>query len=195
MDRNTTKILIYTAANALNVARMVGVNMGGNAFREWQHTSALQTPIQVLSFDDRLINDGDTDENGVILRTDTNVEIKFVNALMDIAKNSDIKSTALVNRTGTVKERIQEKDYTISIKGSLMGEKDMFPHGELQLLNQILSETKSISIASRYTRIFDINKMVFKTANFNQSTWVHFNVMPFTITFDSDMDYDFLVNE
>lgn len=196
MDRNTTKILIYAAANTANTARMVGTNLGVTAIREQQHILALKTPIQIFdSYNDRLINDGDSLENVVILRTDSNVQIRIINALVDITKNSDIKSTPLVNRNGTVKERIQQKDYAITIKGSLIAEKDKFPFGELHLLNQILSEAKSINISSVYTCLFDIEKIVFKSANFNQSTWTHFNVMPFTITFDSDMDYNFLVNE
>ena len=206
MDRNTTKILIYTAANTLNAARMVGINLAGNAIRKEQHTLALNTPAEDFSFDDRLVNDDNKgininiDKNTppcneVILRTDDNTEIRFINALIDVAKNSDVKSTELVNRKGTVKERIQEKDYSITIKGSLMGERDKFPHDALGLLNQILSESQSISLTSSYTRIFKIDKVVFKTASFNQSTWVHFNVMPFTITFDSDDDYNFLLNE
>ena len=195
MDRDTTKILIFAAANSLNTARTIGNNLGGDAIRKAQHTMALNTPIQIFSADDKLINDGDNVENGVTLRTDNNDEIRFINAVIDVVKSSDIKSTPLVNRTGTVKERIQEKDYSIVIKGSLIGDKDKFPHNELRLLNFILSDARSISISSSYTRIFGINKVVFKTANFNQSMLTHFNVMPFTINFDSDTDYNFLMNE
>jgi hypothetical protein len=62
------------------------------------------------------------------------------------------------------------------------------------LLNKILSEAKSIGVASVYTDIFGINKIVMKDSRFDQSMWLNFNEMPFTLNFESDMDYDFLVN-
>ncbi|MDR2292449.1 MAG: hypothetical protein LBE11_03140 [Prevotellaceae bacterium] len=50
-----------------------------------------------------------------------------------------------------------------------------------------------MSVASVYLSLFDIYKLSFTTATFNQTEWTHFNIMPFSLTFDSDSDYDFLV--
>jgi len=196
MDRDATKILIYTKANLLNTARTVGWSLGMDAVHKKQHTAALGTPVEVFDkYSDRLVNDGDLEENIVILRTDNNVAIKILNARVDITKNNKIIDTLLVNRAGKVKERIQEEDYTVVIKGSLVNDKDRFPYRDLFVLNRILSEAKSIQVASVYTCIFDIEKLAFTKADFHQSSWQHFNVMPFTLNFVSDMDYNFLVNE
>ena len=76
-----------------------------------------------------------------------------------------------------------------------MNERDKFPYRDLYLLNQILNGAKSIQVASVYLCIFDIDKLVFKSASFDQEKLKHFNVMPFTLSFVSDKDYDFLVSE
>jgi hypothetical protein len=62
-------------------------------------------------------------------------------------------------------------------------------------LNGILSSADSIYVASRYLDIFDITQLAFKNADFNQSGLKYFNVLPFTLTFESDMDYNFLIEE
>lgn len=194
MSSNNTKILIY--ANAANAARLVGTSLAMDAVHKAQHTAALKTPVEIFdSYSDRLTNDGKLFENTVVLRTDDGTEIEILDAIVDITKNKKIVETALVNRAGQVKENIQQEDYTVIIKGSLFNEKDRFPYEKLYQLNKILSEARSINVASVYTCIFDIEKLVFKNGTFNQSSWQYFNVMPFTLTFSSDTDYDFLVNE
>ena len=42
---------------------------------------------------------------------------------------------------------------------------------------------------------FGISWMVLKTAKFNQQELKHFNAMPFTLDFESDETYNFLVEE
>jgi hypothetical protein len=101
-----------------------------------------------------------------------------------------------VNRVGKVKERIQEDDYKVKIFGNLcMNESGKFPFEMLKQLNGILSGANSIYVASRYLDIFDITQLTFTDADFNQSTLRYFNVMPFTLNFISDMDYNFLVED
>jgi hypothetical protein len=101
-----------------------------------------------------------------------------------------------VNRAGKVKERIQADDYMMKISGNLcMNESGKFPYDLMKQLNGILSSANSIYVASRYLEIFDITQLTFIDANFNQSTLKYFNVMPFTLSFVSDMDYNFLVED
>ncbi len=127
---------------------------------------------------------------------DLGVKIEFVNARINAIKKNTIVSTALVNRAGRIKERIQVDDYDVTISGSLMVETPgTFPYEELSRLNQILSEAESIFVASKYLDIFKITKLALKSADFNQDNLKHFNVMPFVLKFDSDMDYDFLVSD
>jgi hypothetical protein len=189
-----SKILIYTFANVANRARMAAVNAGGQAIKKAWYESAM--PVEIKEYDyfcDHLMTDENSRRNNIILRLDNEYEIEFIDAKINVTKSNDIKATALVNRAGTVKERIQEKDYGLEIKGTLQAERDRFPWSEVYALNKILSAATNIEVASAYLELFDICKLAFKTANFNQSDRTYFNIVPFTLTFDSDSDYDFLV--
>ena len=66
----------------------------------------------------------------------------------------------------------------------------------MQLLNKILSKNESIDVVSVYlNEIFDITKLVFVRGNFDQKQMKFFNVMPFTLNFQSDIDHSFLVED
>jgi hypothetical protein len=191
-----SKILIYRFADLANRARMAGINAGGQAIKKAWYESEM--PVVVKDYDyynDHLQLRESSRRNNIFLRLDNEYEIEFIDATINLTKASDIKSTALVNRAGTVKERIQEKDYGVVIKGTLQAERDRFPWDEMHNLNRILSAAKSIEVASVYLSLFDIYKLAFKTATFNQTEWTHFNIMPFSLTFESDMDYDFLISD
>lgn len=66
---------------------------------------------------------------------------------------------------------------------------------KVKLLVSILNSTSSIQCSAAYLNLFDIAKLAFKTANFNQKGLKHFNVLPIELTFDSDENYDFLIDE
>lgn len=129
------------------------------------------------------------------MKTDNGDIIVFIDAKIDVSKEMLIKNTMLVNRKGSVKEFVYEKDYEVKITGNLFtNEAGKFPYEELKLLNEILSTSGSLSVDSAYLDIFGISKLVVKTADFNQESWKYFNVIPFVIDFVSDDDYDFLIN-
>ena len=189
-----SKILIYSAANLSNTGRMVGVNLGLNEAKKALLQRALLSPIVVYTRQDGLKTANSNTINEIFLKTDNGDMITFVDAKVDVKKEMEIKEERLINRKGSVKELIQEKDYTIKISGTLFTEDvNKFPYEELKLLNTILSFTKSISVASAYLDIFDITKLVLKSADFNQSNWKYFNNFPFSLSLTSDDNYDFLV--
>lgn len=191
-----SKILIYRFADLANRGRMAAINAGGRDIKKaWYESEMPVVSKDYVYYNDHLQTDESSKRNNIILRLDNEYEIEFIDAEINLTKSSDIKSTALVNRAGTVKERIQEKDYGVVIKGNLQAERDRFPWDEMHNLNKILSAAKSIEVASVYLSLFDICKLAFTTATFNQTEWKHFNIMPFSLTFDSDSDYDFLVSD
>jgi hypothetical protein len=158
---------------------------------------SLPTP---LTAEDTLRTEGSRADNDIWLSVDgvnyENADIHIVGAHIDVTKKNSIKTTALANRAGQVKERIQQDDYTVKISGSLCTDTaGKFPYQLLKQLNGILSHAGSIYVASAYLDIFDITMLAFSKAEFNQGGSAYFNVMPFTLTFDSDMDYSFLVDE
>lgn len=125
-----------------------------------------------------------------------NVAIELVDVVVDVKKQFEIKSTALVGRNGTVKEYIQQKDYTIKVVGNLYSNyPNTFPYHQLRFLEEWLHNERSVFIANQFINSFGIKKVILSEASFDQSKMIHFNVMPFSLTFSSDEDYDFLVQQ
>jgi hypothetical protein len=194
------KVEIYFANDALNKARQVGVSALSGRVRSGQYAGSLATIPGVLTKEEKLQTDGGSDNNDLWLSIDgTNFEgtdIHIIGARINVTKKNSIKATALVSRAGKVKERIQADDYTVKISGSLStDEAGKFPYELLKQLNGILSSADSIYVASAYLDIFEITQLAFVSADFNQDTAAYFNVMPFTLSFDSDKDYEFLIDE
>lgn len=193
-----SKINIYLGENLKNEARDAGVKIMAQTEQSARYAiSALKTPIAVFDhYTEKLRAEGSTIENSVILSTDKGILIEFIDALVNVTKQNSIKQTDLVNRAGTVKEYIQAKDYTVTISGNVHSTRqNSFPYAELVLLNYILSESKSLIVASPYLLLFDIKQLVLKTATFNQNPVKYFNALPFALTFDSDKNYDFMITE
>jgi len=192
------KIDIYIRENLVNVARQAGVSVGSWKLRGGLYGVGLgvgSVPVSVYDgYSDGLMVDGVDVGNGIVLEADGS-RIAFRDALVDVKKRNNVVRTSVVDRSGSIKERIQAEDYDVLISGSLFGERERFPYAELQLLNMILSTSRSIRVASAYLCVFDIERLVLSSADFDQSKLRYFNVMPFRLMFNSDMDYDFLVVE
>ncbi|MGI6291338.1 MAG: DUF6046 domain-containing protein [Bacteroidales bacterium] len=190
-----SKILIYLSQNMINAGRMATLNLGLQESKKSLLHGALASPIEVYTKKEELKTADSNISNEIYLKTDNGDIIVFIDAKIDVSKEMLIKNTMLVNRKGSVKEFVYEKDYSVKISGSLFTEEaGKFPYDELKLLNEILSTTGSLSVDSAYLDVFGISKLVVKKADFNQSSWKYFNIVPFTIDFLSDEDYDFLIN-
>ena len=81
------------------------------------------------------------------------------------------------------------------MKGNLIGDRNKFPYDALHKLELILNEEKSFEAKSVLLEAFGISWVVLKTAKFNQQELKYFNAMPFTLDFESDETYNFLVEE
>jgi hypothetical protein len=179
----------------INAGRMATLNLGLQESKKSLLHGALASPIEVYTKKEELKTADSNISNEIYLKTDNGDIIVFIDAKIDVSKEMLIKNTMLVNRKGSVKEFVYEKDYSVKISGSLFTEEaGKFPYDELKLLNEILSTTGSLSVDSAYLDVFGISKLVVKKADFNQSSWKYFNIVPFTIDFLSDEDYDFLIN-
>ena len=172
--------------NALNAAARFGI--GAVSMRIFD---AIASPID--SFIDCLRTEGGLSTNNVILCTDKGIAIEFIDAKIDVKKQNTLIETTLVNRSGKVRERIQADDYIVKIAGNLIGGCDRFPYSALVLLNKILNEARSISVASAYLYAFGITRLALKSADFKQSDLKAFNAMPFLLEFVSDRNYGFEV--
>ena len=179
-----SKILIYLSQNMINAGRMATLNLGLQESKKSLLHGALASPIEVYTKKEELKTADSNISNEIYLKTYNGDIIVFIDAKIDVSKEMLIKNTMLVNRKGSVKEFVYEKDYSVKISGSLFTEEaGKFPYDELKLLNEILSTTGSLSVDSAYLDVFGISKLVVKKADFNQSSWKYFNIVPFTIDF------------
>ena len=112
---------------------------------------------------------------------------------MIISHTNSIVETQLLNKSGTVKEYIQKKDYKIEVHGNLVGADEKFPYDTLEDLIKILNKTTSFYAASVLLSAFDIHKVVMNAAKFDQKEMKYFNVLPFVLTLNSDDEYNFLI--
>ena len=187
----------FAAANVASAAAQVGHTLGMGYAREgWYHAALGTDPIVFDYYTDRLRTDGSQYDNNLLLRTaDMGTVIEIIDARIDVTQQNDIRSTPVTGRAGTVKELIQKQDYTISVKGNLIGERNKFPYDALHKLEIILNEEKSFEAKSVLLEAFGIDWVVLKTATFKQEELKYFNTLPFVMTFESDYNYNFLLED
>lgn len=190
------KELVYTAANLVNTAAQAAATTGIAYAKQGLYSGALATePIVFDYYTDKLRTQGAQYDNNLILRSSNGTQIEFMDAIIDVTQANIVKSTSLINRAGSVKEFIQKDDYNITIKGNLICDRDKFPYGLLNTLLTILDQPESFEVANVYLETFGICNMILKDAKFEQSTIKYMNAMPFTLTFTSDEDYNFLIED
>jgi len=138
-----------------------------------------------------LANPG-TLQSTVLLCAENSLQAYMIpGAKVSVTKGNVLKSTSLVNRRGSVKELIQAKDYTVTITGTLIGVRNLLPYAELALLNKLLDTSKTILVASTYLATFGIFRLAFRDTTFKQGNTI--NTLEYTLTFESDYNYDFII--
>ncbi len=127
----------------------------------------------------------------ILLAEEQNTPFTITGAKISVTKTNELQSTSLVNRRGSVKELIQEKDYAVTISGTLVG----MPKVWWAISRKNSSEcrffcsAKSILVASTYLATFGIFRLAFKNTTFTQNDTI--NTLAYTLHFESDYTYDF----
>lgn len=188
--KQTQWVINNTASRVFEIAKNTASSFAKEAV--WKHTLIGQDPQDFKNNNNQLRISPKGVVNEVILKCE-NARIEFLNPKIDVQKKNYIVSTRVINSPGLIKEFVQTDDYNVTISGDLIFEKECFPYDELKKLNEILSINRELNVASKFFEIFGIEKLVFKEVKFNQSTVKYMNVLPFSIVFDSDLDYDFLI--
>lgn len=139
---------------------------------------------------------GDVVRNVMKLSTvDDSLQVQLIDVGIKASQTNTIKQTPLTKRIGTIKEYIQAMDYNVVVKGSLIsGTAGAFPFDMLQGLVRILKQPEALKVANKYLEAFDISKMVLKNADYDQSSQKYMNVLPFSLNFISDEDYELEVD-
>jgi len=86
--------------------------------------------------------------------------------LISVNKSKNIKQTSVQGREGTVKELISSNDWSVKIKGLLVGPEGVYPEDDVQELLAKLELNTSLSVVSRFLNYFDITNLVIEEFNF-----------------------------
>ena len=77
--------------------------------------------------------------------------------MIDLGLTKNIVVTEMVNNAGTVKESMGLNDWSITIRGIIIGEdEDVFPEREIKELRSIVENEGAVSVESEYLQLFDI---------------------------------------
>lgn len=103
-----------------------------------------------------------------------------------------IIKTPLIDRPGTVKEQYSAEDYSINIKGFLIGADMRFPEEDLTNLKMLYQLNKAIELKNALTDIFLINegeekqKVVIEDMQLPEVEGGRKHVRPFALKLESD---------
>jgi hypothetical protein len=192
--------------NAANAAAQAASTTAIQFIKSSAYIQRLGTLPDVLSDEDMLSLDGSKSpykvsansvvRNVLMLSTnDDSLRVRFIDVNIKVSQVNTIKETPLTGISGSIKEYIQAMDYNIIVKGSLVsGTSGAFPYDMLQGLVRILKKPESLKIANKYLEAFDISKVVLKNADYDQAGQKYMNVLPFSLNFVSDEDYELQVD-
>jgi hypothetical protein len=191
------KWALFQSANAANQAALLGLDAASYAIRQSRYAAGLSRQIEILTLNDELKNNPDAEVNNLLLvYKKRGLLVEFDDVKIGVKKENQIKSTEIVHRDGTVKEYITAKDYAIKLSGTIRTDTSgKFPYREMQQLMNILSAADMIEVTNIYLNdIFLVYDMVFESGDFDQNAIKYMNVMPYSLTFKSDTEYDFLLS-
>lgn len=131
-------------------------------------------------------------------RKEDGSELEISDAVAAVSRERRIVSTALTGRDGTVKEYINEGDWSVNIVIGVQTVRDGviaddYPTEELRQLRDFLDEKKPLEVYSAFLDIFDITKVVVKSYSVSQATEANYQAV--SISAVSDEDYEIYGNE
>lgn len=132
----------------------------------------------------------------VHLRAETEsgaVEAELVDAVAAVSRERRIVSTALTGRDGTVKEYINEGDWTVNLVVGLQATEsgrilDEYPSEALRELRKILDVKDRVEVASEFLKIFDITHIVIKSYSATQTTEQNYQAVSISAVSDEAVE-------
>jgi hypothetical protein len=115
-------------------------------------------------------------------------DLLITNCLIKVTQAKNIVKTRVAGRNGTIKTYMGMDDYEITIDGYIVPEKptqSRYPVDLVKTLVKICNSPVSIMINCPYLQLFDINYLIIKDFNFEQ-TEGGYSQQRFTITCLSD---------
>ena len=95
--------------------------------------------------------------------------VRFDTCIVTVNQQRNIVKTAISGRNGTVKEYISDGDYSISIKGSILGDApDKMPIDILTNSRSLFTEPNELWIECEFIRMFGISYVVIENYTIDQ---------------------------
>ena len=121
------------------------------------------------------------------------VEVELVDAVAAVSRERRIVSTALAGRDGTVKEYINEGDWSVSLVVGVQATEggritDEYPTEALRELRKILEVKDRIEVASEFLKIFDITHIVVKSYSATQTTEQNYQAVSISAVSDEAVE-------
>lgn len=117
----------------------------------------------------------------------------LADAVAAVSRERRIVSTALVGCDGTVKEYINEGDWSVNIVVGVQatdGDQivDEYPTDGLKELRKYLDEKKSLRVHSAFLDVFGITRLVVKNYSATQTTEQNYQAVSISAVSDEDME-------
>ena len=114
-------------------------------------------------------------------------------AVVAISRSKNIVTTQMVGMNGTVKEYINDGDYSLNIVVGVAAVKDgvivdEYPADGLRELRAFLDDNEALSVHSEFLDVFDINSIVVKSFSVSQDTASNYQSV--SISAVSDEEYN-----
>lgn len=114
-------------------------------------------------------------------------------AIVAISRAKNIVTTQMVGMNGTVKEYINDGDYSLNIVVGVAAVRDgvivdEYPKEGLEELRKFLDEKQALTVESEFLKIFDIDSIVVKSFSVSQDTASNYQSV--SISAISDEEYN-----
>lgn len=128
----------------------------------------------------------------LVIRVPEKGVLTIPDVTINVSKQKEIVKTALVGRSGTIKEYITDGDFQLEISVGIVAVDDkneivdQYPESAMNTLNEILSENKSLEVSSVFLDVFGINKIVVTGFSAAQMTYANRQVVDISALSDDD---------
>lgn len=129
----------------------------------------------------------------LIFQNTTGKRLVMNDAIVAISRQKNIVTTQMVGMNGTVKEYINDGDYSINIVVGVAAVKDgaivdEYPEEGLRELRAFLEENTALDVHSEFLDVFDIDRLVIRSFSVSQDTANNYQSV--SISALSDKEYD-----
>lgn len=122
-------------------------------------------------------------------------ELELQTVIMRVSKSKNIIQTEVTNRPGTVKEYINDGDYTISVNGQITTEqRTVAPQETAFSLDSFLSLGQTLEVSSTFLLVFGITNVVVVDYSIAERQGAR-NTYDFTINMMSDEPIELEIGE